>query len=410
MGRNIQMKTIIVQRKFRITSIILITLMIMISALPYSPLSSLYPKMRIQSNLMPILWGIICIFMWFLIPKTHPIGKIKRQDSLLFDVIICVTLLIGFRLLAGLLIDEIGKSPYVSNLQGAINNLILFGPVIVAKELIRAYCLSTYCRKDSNKAFYIITMIVTISNISIESLTPVNGTEGLMTYFAEFLGPQISMNILLSYFALYGGPLASFLYIGIATGFTRFFPIIPSLQWITEGVVSMSVPILETFYISNKYEQHGQHRRIPKESIASLTGWTAMLATSVAFIWFVVGTFPIYPSVIVTGSMRPLICEGDVILIEKAMEEQDIVRLKEGDIIQFTRDDILITHRIIEVVKDKADNLSFRTKGDNNFSEDTRLVLPNEVRGTLIKVIPKLGIPTFWIKTRVQKQPEGVEN
>jgi len=349
--------------------------------------------------------------MWFLIPRTHPIGKIKRQDSLLFDVFICVTLLIGCRLLAGLLIDEIGKSPYDLSFQGIKNNLILIGPELVAKELVRAYCLSTYCRKGckgSNKVFYFVTCIITISNMRIESIFPINGLEGFMTFFAENLGPQLCINILLSYFALYGGPTASILYAGITTGFLHMFPIIPSLRWITEGVISMSVPIIETYYITSKYEHLRQHKWVPKESLANIAGWTVTLASSVAFIWFIVGVFPVYPSVIATGSMRPLIYEGDVIIIEKAKED-DIYNLKEGDIIQFARDDILITHRILEVIEDKDGNLSFQTKGDNNSSEDTRLVLPNEVRGTLVKVIPKLGVPTLWVKTREQKKPDGVE-
>jgi signal peptidase len=108
--------------------------------------------------------------------------------------------------------------------------------------------------------------------------------------------------------------------------------------------------------------------------------------------------------------MRPLIYEGYVIVIKKLMIEEDINHLKPGDIIQFSRDDILITHRIFQIFKDRNGNLSFQTKGDNNSAIDPRLVMPNEVRGTLTKVIPKIGLPTLLIKSRRTSEPEGVEN
>ena len=54
------------------------------------------------------------------------------------------------------------------------------------------------------------------------------------------------------------------------------------------------------------------------------------LSCSVAIIWFAVGLFPLYPSVILTGSMEPDIMPGDVVLVAKW-----IVTLLRSDIIVF---------------------------------------------------------------------------
>lgn len=42
-------------------------------------------------------------------------------------------------------------------------------------------------------------------------------------------------------------------------------------------------------------------------------------------------------------------------------EEKDIYNLSKGDIINFKREDITITHRIKEVITDEAGNRSFET-------------------------------------------------
>ena len=91
------------------------------------------------------------------------------------------------------------------------------------------------------------------------------------------------------------------------------------------------------------------------------------------------------------------------------MEEKEVYQLKTGDVINFKRDNITITHRIAEVIKDESGNVTFRTKGDNNDSPDNEIVSPNDINGTLIKVVPKIGIPVLILKSG-EPVPEGVEN
>ena len=107
------------------------------------------------------------------------------------------------------------------------------------------------------------------------------------------------------------------------------------------------------------------------------------------------GVFPIYPKAILTGSMEPLIMPGDMVLIKKIDKEEEISALSEGEIICFKRDDITIVHRIEKVLQDKAGNISFQTKE------------PNDVRGIVIKVIPKVGLPGVLLRAQ-NKIPEGV--
>ena len=95
--------------------------------------------------------------------------------------------------------------------------------------------------------------------------------------------------------------------------------------------------------------------------------------------------------IIISPSMVPTIKVEDAIVIFREEPE----KLKIGDIITFTSSDprysgLTITHRIVGIEKSKDGNLLFRTKGDNNNSEDTALVPSDNIFGRVILKIPKI--------------------
>ncbi|WP_239587617.1 signal peptidase I SipW [Bacillus pakistanensis] len=80
---------------------------------------------------------------------------------------------------------------------------------------------------------------------------------------------------------------------------------------------------------------------------------------------------------VLSGSMEPSIQTGSVIAV-KTVEENK--RFQKGDIITFiNEDDLLITHRVIEV-KSNESRISYITKGDNNDGADREPVLPQNVK------------------------------
>jgi signal peptidase len=65
----------------------------------------------------------------------------------------------------------------------------------------------------------------------------------------------------------------------------------------------------------------------------------------------------------------------------------------------FKRESILITHRIVEVMEGGEYGIAFVTKGDNNSSADDEYVNPQDIKGIIKYVIPKIGWPTLLIKS-----------
>lgn len=93
---------------------------------------------------------------------------------------------------------------------------------------------------------------------------------------------------------------------------------------------------------------------------------------------------------VASGSMEPTLHINDVILVKITKEN-----LKKGDIIAFSQDGSIITHRIVYI-----DGEILSVKGDNNNTVDKPIVT-NDVIGKVVKIYPELGI---WKK--VLKEPK----
>lgn len=92
---------------------------------------------------------------------------------------------------------------------------------------------------------------------------------------------------------------------------------------------------------------------------------------------------------VLSGSMEPRIQTGSLIAVKKAVDKTNFAV---GDVITFQADeDILITHRITEVVK-SGESVLYRTKGDNNNAEDMEPVLSDNVVAEYADItVPYLG-------------------
>ena len=243
-----------------------------------------------------------------------------------------------------------------------------------------------------------------LDEINFGNLLAIKEFKELFIYSTQILLPIAAKNILMSVFVFYGGVLSSVVYIGIIQIFEKCFPVLPELSWLLDGAIGIAFPIVYAMFISDHVFATVRKRSEDKKSDVM---YLISLLAATAFAWFCVGVFPVYPSVILTGSMEPLIMPGDVVLVHKISNEDEIYKLSKGDIINFKRGNIIITHRIKEVLKDEAGNLSFETKGDNNNAIDEEKVQPNDIKGIVIKVVPKIGLPTLILKGQ-DKIPEGV--
>lgn len=93
------------------------------------------------------------------------------------------------------------------------------------------------------------------------------------------------------------------------------------------------------------------------------------------------------PMIVLSGSMETAIHTGDLVLVK--IVDTDI--LKENDIIAFRNEENKVTtHRIVGIIETEGKKC-FKTKGDNNTSEDANLVETSDVEGIYVLRIAGLG-------------------
>jgi len=103
--------------------------------------------------------------------------------------------------------------------------------------------------------------------------------------------------------------------------------------------------------------------------------------------------------VVTTESMEPTLRVGDLIYIKGVAPSE----IKVGDIVTFKppanyMGGTLVTHRVVEVSYD-ANEVYFRTKGDNNPSIDPWLIKPSDIIGVQKAALPGVGWVFLWIRT-----------
>ena len=344
---------------------------------------------------------MLFILPWLYIPVKNPASRYLVGYGLSGGIIF-----IALKFVPAVFMKKLGASPYDTSIPGIVVNALTIIPAITAKEMIRYYSFASACKtlKYKRTAIFLITIIMCLVEINFGNLLAIKEFKELFIYSTQILLPIAAKNILMSVFVFYGGVLPSVMYIGIIQIFEKCFPVLPELSWLLDGAIGIAFPIVYAMFISDHVFVTVRKRSEDKKSDVM---YLISLLAATAFAWFCVGVFPVYPSVILTGSMEPLIMPGDVVLVHKISNEDDIYKLSKGDIINFKRGNIIITHRIKEVLKDEAGNLSFETKGDNNNAIDEEKVQPNDIKGTVIKVVPKLGLLTLILKGQ-DKIPEGV--
>lgn len=119
----------------------------------------------------------------------------------------------------------------------------------------------------------------------------------------------------------------------------------------------------------------------------------ALLLVGVRFVGFRVYT-------VLSGSMEPTYHVASLIYVK----EVDPLTLQTGDVITYmVNEETMVTHRIVGIMPDENEPgvLRFRTKGDANSSEDGTLVHSQNVIGTPVLTIPKIG----YFVDYIQKPP-----
>ncbi len=345
-------------------------------------------------GLRPFLLFATMVFLWRRTRPRPSISLKQRTTLLMFCVLAAMLYFISYFMLG--FVDGFGKNPFNTSLLGIMTNLYTFFPLFVTGEMVRVHFLGAFRKKYQFMALVVIVLAYTLSSMTPSMITSV--FTNTFRANVEFLGTQVltelSKNILLSNLALMGGLSASLLLRISFESVFFFFPVIPDLKWITVALLDNMFPTYTLVLIRDAlFPKENRDRRVRTKDNPYL--WALTYLSSIAIVWFAVGLFPVFPTVILTGSMEPMLYPGDVAVMQKVKKSE----IKEGDVIQFWAENYFIIHRIIAIEDGK-----YKTKGDNNNAPDSEWVEFGQVKGKVIYQVPAIGQPVLFVRSRTNQE------
>lgn len=338
----------------------------------------------------PLLWAMLAVLVIRLFPGVRPAGKLRLRKFLCWMAFLCGALAIIASLATGVL-DGFGESPYDQSPLGMLTNLIYLGTFVIGLEFSRAWLINRVFRSNPTLGVALVSLLLALFWFPASTLTTLTDNLKIVQFAGTTLFPAISENLLASYLALLGGAWPAIIYRGTWLAFEWLFPILPDPGWVTKALAATFIPLICLTLVRQYYlDEKKSRKELAREENPQGNLITGIIA--IIIVWFCAGVFAIFPSVIVSGSMLPIIKVGDVIIVQKITAAE----VQTGDIIQFKTENIRVAHRVIDIREENKQRVLV-TKGDNNQSADTDPVLPEQVAGRVIGIIPKIGWPSMII-------------
>jgi len=382
-------------------------------------------KSKILTNIIPLAALVVVQAVYLALPNTEVAGFMWIQPVLYLSVIFCyllavgkderpqkygtrATILAGFAVFAYIAIAFIlgvvfgfARNAHAHSFVLIVRNVWQFAVPVLCSEVLRFKALHTTPREHQAEAAVILTAVFTFIQLdAIRSL--IRDGDSLHFFFVAFF-PILALNAVLTYMT-YNGSLASLLLVrGVFTltpALSPFMPNLPVAAWAM--VTSAILTVFLGFYyvvINDRGERFKRiERRRSKLYSKSRAAVLGILMTGLAaFAMFVFRFFPLFPVVVLTGSMTGAFDPASVVFIERVKQSDITGAVKEGDVILYRHDGIEVSHRIIEIqVTDEGETV-YITKGDNNPSIDAYIVKNEDILGTAQAYVPYLGYPIVII-------------
>lgn len=287
------------------------------------------------------------------------------------------------------------NNPYSQEPSVIIINLFNITLVIGLKEYIRGILINEVLDRQFIYKI-IITLMFIISEINIIMIVNNLGSADLFfDVLIKSIIPIISINLFATFLCIKGGLVPGIIYRIIVTFPKLLIPVAPKYDVIIPMLFDVLFPLFTYIVIMYQINRRDKYNKeIPVKPIS----WISIFLITLFSLMFSLGVFSIKPVVILTGSMKPSINEGDLLIIENCQIEDIDVE----DIIEFGVEDYRVVHRVIKISK-SGNGISLVTKGDNNIKEDKLPVTSDNLIGCFKYRIPYLGYPAYLVRRLLVK-------
>jgi len=358
-----------------------------------------------QSFITALFWLLIAVYIYFC-DKPNRHSKLKFTEFYLLVMLVCAVLYLISYFLIGT-IDGFGINIYDTSFAGIVKNLLVLGSTVVFKEWVRNFLINSVQKRFVILFGVLIVLIFSFTEVNLDTFSKLKTIEDWLSYTSKNILPVVFFNVFMTVAAYILGYVGTLIYATLTKFPIWVVRILPNFRWITLLLVGALLPLMFTIVLRSISKRKATRGKRQEMKQASPYSWIATAVVSVVTVWFALGIFPIFPSAIVSNSMKPNISRGDIVLIQKV----DPNTLKEQDVILYSLDNIQVFHRIVKI-KYVQGVKQFTMKGDNNKYEDPKPVSIEQIVGKHIATIPYIGWPGVLLQQSggdVQVETGGTE-
>ena len=355
---------------------------------------------RLYNQARPLVYAVpaIAIFVFLGIDQRHIPGAYIGNMVAVISIALLGMVFLFFAFIAG-----VGRNVMTLHSSVVIRNLWEHGTVVIIGEYIR-YKLIKGTSPQHGRTAVIITLTLVLAYANMNVIRMMLDTDLIMSsVFFESIFRPLVISATASFFAVKGSLLSALIISFLYTMTPYLLPVIPDVTPLTfslliTGMAFVSALILNFFTNEKKRALRLRDKRAARYAKKPVLGYgVTALIIGVALAFFM-GVFPIYPVVVLTGSMEGTLERGSLAFVERVPPGEAFARVGEGEVIHFTSRGVPYIHRVVEFATDVEGNRQFITQGDASYLVDPHPVTQYDVLGIARASIPFFGWPYIFVR------------
>ena len=359
---------------------IIILLFLLINSFVYNILAGIYMS----------IFMAICLVIFKVIFGFEKSRFRVSKEVLLDTLIIVLVFFLGYYLF-GLIIGFAKSGNYFT--WGGIKNYIL--PLILTtifKEILRFNYLT---KADKNKKLVLLSFFVFLFVDLANAIYYGNFIDNvhIFKFLALSVLPAISYNLYATYVSMYSGYKSIILYGIVSKLYLYVLPIIPNADEYLTSIINFLLPVLLLYRVYSTIKNENDEKIQRDYNKRDYISIAISAVVVIVLVYFSSGYFTYHAVAIATGSMAPSIKRGDVVIIKKS---KDYENMQVGEVFAYEYHNVLVVHRIAKKVKVEGEYY-FYSKGDSNDEIDNYIIKQDMIEGIVKARIPLIGMPTVWL-------------
>ena len=322
-------------------------------------------------------------------------NKVYKKDATQIIIIYVISYLI-FTYILGIFLGFI-KMPFSYQIIRIIENTM---PVIILIFLQELYRYTMINHSSNKKITFMLILSIVLFEI-FQNILSYSFSDPLDVF--EFICvltiPALIDGCLLTYMSKNFGFLPCFLYRILLGIYFYIIPIIPDTGVYLNSLFGMFLPAL-IFLRLNVYNKKKKLAVGKAENFKKFIVTIPLIFFLFLFVGLTSGLFKHYLMAIGSNSMYKEIKKGDAVIVEK-LSDEEIEDIELGDILVYKKDVKVVVHRVIKKTYTNGKYV-FRTKGDNNETEDGINIYPRDIIGITEYTVPYIGYPSVWLSEAIK--------